>query len=55
MNVVLKNGYELVVCTSVDKHRLLVEGYVDGAIILNYHRRAAIINSKRKAPMCCFR
>ncbi|ALC91413.1 hypothetical protein AM500_17625 [Bacillus sp. FJAT-18017] len=34
---VIKNGYELVVCASVDKHRLLIERYVDGAIILNFH------------------
>lgn len=36
-DVVMEKGYELVVCASVDKHRLLVERYVDGAIILNYH------------------
>jgi LacI family transcriptional regulator len=36
-DVVMSKGYELVVCASVDKHRLLVESYVDGAIILNYH------------------
>lgn len=32
-----KNGYEMVVCASADKHRLLKERYVGGAIILNYH------------------
>lgn len=36
-DVVMQNGYELVVSASVDKHRLLIERYVDGAIILNYH------------------
>lgn len=34
---VMSKGYELVVCASADRHRLLVESYVDGAIILNYH------------------
>ncbi|MEQ6377855.1 LacI family DNA-binding transcriptional regulator [Bacillaceae bacterium S4-13-56] len=33
----VKNGYELVVSASNDKHRLLKERYVDAAIILNYH------------------
>ncbi|WP_201714304.1 LacI family DNA-binding transcriptional regulator [Rossellomorea arthrocnemi] len=36
-DVVIKNGYEMVVCASNSKHRLLVENYVDGAIILNFH------------------
>ncbi|KAA0561204.1 LacI family transcriptional regulator [Bacillus sp. CH30_1T] len=36
-DVVIKNGYEMVVCASNSKHRLLVESYVDGAIILNFH------------------
>ena len=36
-DVVLQKGFELVVSSSVEQHRLLVERYVDGAIILNYH------------------
>jgi LacI family transcriptional regulator len=36
-DVVIKNGYEMVVCASNSKHRLLIESYVDGAIILNFH------------------
>jgi LacI family transcriptional regulator len=36
-DVVIKNGYEMVVCASDSKHRLLVENYVDGAIVLNFH------------------
>jgi LacI family transcriptional regulator len=38
-DVVIENGYELVVCASLDKHRLLVGRYVDGAIILNHHMK----------------
>ncbi len=34
---IAKHGYELVVCASNDKHRLIVENHFDGAIILNYH------------------
>lgn len=34
---VAKHGYELVVCASNDKHRLIVENHFDGAIVLNYH------------------
>jgi len=36
-NTVIQNGYEMMVCASNDKHRLLKERHVDGAIILNYH------------------
>ncbi|KMK74694.1 LacI family DNA-binding transcriptional regulator [Alkalihalobacillus pseudalcaliphilus] len=36
-DVVIQRGYEMVVCATVDKHRLLIEKHVDGAIILNYH------------------
>ncbi|MFB5661269.1 LacI family DNA-binding transcriptional regulator [Alteribacillus sp. HJP-4] len=42
---VIKNGYEMVVCASDDKHRLLVERYVDGAIILNYHISNELLDS----------
>ncbi|MCU9612684.1 LacI family transcriptional regulator [Caldibacillus lycopersici] len=42
---VMKNNYELVVCASVDSHRLLVESYVDGAIILNYHIEDQLLTS----------
>ena len=52
-DVVLKNGYELVVCTSVDKHRLLVEGYVDGAIILNYHIEDELLLSIANEKLPC--
>jgi LacI family transcriptional regulator len=44
-DVVMQNGYELVVCASVDKHRLLIERYVDGAIILNYHMEDELLES----------
>jgi LacI family transcriptional regulator len=44
-DVVMQKGYELVVCASVDKHRLLVERYVDGAIILNYHMDDELLQS----------
>ncbi|KIY23515.1 LacI family DNA-binding transcriptional regulator [Mesobacillus subterraneus] len=44
-DVVMKMGYEMVVCASVDKHRLLVERYVDGAIILNYHMDDELLGS----------
>ncbi|MCP3028554.1 LacI family DNA-binding transcriptional regulator [Halobacillus sp. A5] len=42
---VIKRGYEMVVCASDDKHRLLVERYVDGAIILNYHISNELLDS----------
>lgn len=50
---VIKNGYELVVCASVDKHRLLIERYVDGAIILNYHMKDELLLSiaNEKLPL----
>lgn len=50
--VVMQNGYEMVVCASLDKHRLLVERYVDGAILLNYHIENELIESlaDRKFP-----
>ncbi|MBO1004008.1 LacI family DNA-binding transcriptional regulator [Pseudogracilibacillus auburnensis] len=43
--VVIQNGYELVVCASVDQHRLLIERYVDGAIILNFHMEDELLES----------
>ncbi|WP_316570845.1 LacI family DNA-binding transcriptional regulator [Neobacillus sp. YIM B06451] len=44
-DVVISKGLELVVCSSVDKHRLLIERHVDGAIILNYHMDDALLAS----------
>ncbi|PLR99071.1 LacI family DNA-binding transcriptional regulator [Bacillus sp. T33-2] len=50
---VIKNGFELVVCASVDKHRVLIERYVDGAIILNYHMEDELLLSiaNEKLPL----
>ncbi|MBM7097898.1 LacI family DNA-binding transcriptional regulator [Bacillus sp. H-16] len=48
---VVKRGYEMVVCASNEKHRLLVEHYVDGAIILNYHLSNELIDSLAGAKM----
>ncbi|MGI8315900.1 LacI family DNA-binding transcriptional regulator [Halobacillus mangrovi] len=52
-DTVIEKGYEMVVCASDDKHRLLVERYVDGAIILNYHISNDLLNSlaSDKFPM----
>ncbi|WBL14665.1 LacI family DNA-binding transcriptional regulator [Sutcliffiella sp. NC1] len=52
-DVVIKNGYEMVVCASDQKHRLLVESYVDGAIILNFHLGDQIIEdlANEKLPI----
>ncbi|WP_370295788.1 LacI family DNA-binding transcriptional regulator [Rossellomorea marisflavi] len=52
-DVVIEKGYELVVCASVDKHRLLVEKHVDGAIILNYHMDDALLSAvaHQKMPL----
>ena len=44
-DVVIKNGYEMVVSASNQKHRLLVESYVDGAIILNFHLDDKLIDN----------
>ncbi|MFG6115784.1 LacI family DNA-binding transcriptional regulator [Halobacillus sp. MO56] len=44
-DTVIKKGYEMVVCASDDKHRLLLEQYVDGAIILNYHIDDSLLDS----------
>jgi LacI family transcriptional regulator len=52
-DVVMKNGYELVVCASVDKHRLLVERYVDGAIILNYHMEDELLDTLGSEKLPC--
>ncbi|ARI76362.1 LacI family DNA-binding transcriptional regulator [Halobacillus mangrovi] len=52
-DTVIEEGYEMVVCASDDKHRLLVERYVDGAIILNYHISNELLTSlaSDKFPM----
>lgn len=52
-DVVMQKGYELVVCASVDKHRLLVERYVDGAIILNYHMDDELLQSIANEKFPC--
>ncbi|RLQ96625.1 LacI family DNA-binding transcriptional regulator [Falsibacillus albus] len=44
-DVVMEKGYELVVSSSVDRHRMLVERYVDGAIVLNYHMEDELLYS----------
>lgn len=51
--VIIQSGYEMVVCASDDKHRLLVEHYVDGAIVLNYHLSDELLNTlaSDKMPM----
>ncbi|MEH7237045.1 LacI family DNA-binding transcriptional regulator [Bacillus sp. JJ1562] len=36
-DTVIENGYEMIVCASNQRHRLLKERLFDGAIILNYH------------------
>jgi LacI family transcriptional regulator len=52
-DVVIQNGYELMVYASDDKHRLLVERYVDGAIILNYHMKDAFLESIADEKLPC--
>jgi LacI family transcriptional regulator len=52
-DVVIKNGYELVVYASDDKHRLLVERYVDGAIILNFHMDDPFLETIADEKMPC--
>ncbi|WP_413303289.1 LacI family DNA-binding transcriptional regulator [Bacillus sp. 1P10SD] len=52
-DMVMQKGYELVVCASVDKHRLLVERYVDGAIILNYHMDDELLQSIANEKFPC--
>ncbi|WP_051314802.1 LacI family DNA-binding transcriptional regulator [Alteribacter aurantiacus] len=51
--VVMSRGYEMVVCASVDRHRLLIEKNVDGAIILNYHMDDELLTelASEKLPM----
>ncbi len=51
--VVMREGYELVVCASVDKHRLLIEQYVDGAIIFNFHMKDELLErvASEKMPL----
>ncbi|MHC0037725.1 LacI family DNA-binding transcriptional regulator [Pseudoneobacillus sp. C159] len=50
---VIQNGFELVVCASVDKHRLLIERYVDGAIILNYHMEDELLEFVADEKLPC--
>ncbi|MFP7298880.1 LacI family DNA-binding transcriptional regulator [Neobacillus niacini] len=52
-DVVMSKGYELVVYASSERHRLLVEGYVDGAIILNYHMEDRLLEclASEKSPI----
>ncbi|KIL52909.1 LacI family DNA-binding transcriptional regulator [Jeotgalibacillus campisalis] len=52
-DVVLEKGFELVVSSSVEQHRLLVERYVDGAIILNYHMENELLTkvANEKFPL----
>ncbi|OOE14501.1 LacI family DNA-binding transcriptional regulator [Fictibacillus arsenicus] len=52
-DVVIQNGYELMVYASDDKHRLLVERYVDGAIILNYHMEDSFLESIADEKLPC--
>lgn len=52
-DVVIQNGYELMVYASDDKHRLLVERYVDGAIILNYHMKDSFLKSVADEKLPC--
>ncbi|MBS4218633.1 LacI family DNA-binding transcriptional regulator [Bacillus sp. FJAT-49711] len=52
-DVVMKKEYELVVCATVDTHRLLVERYVDGAIILNYHMEDELLESLANEKLPC--
>ncbi|MDR7073233.1 LacI family DNA-binding transcriptional regulator [Fictibacillus barbaricus] len=52
-DVVIQNGYELVVYASDDTHRLLVERYVDGAIILNYHMDDEFLISLANEKLPC--
>ncbi|GAF14324.1 LacI-family regulatory protein [Bacillus sp. JCM 19046] len=50
---VAKQGYELVVCASNDKHRLIVENHFDGAIVLNYHMEDELLEmvASEKMPI----
>ncbi|MBS4177857.1 LacI family DNA-binding transcriptional regulator [Lederbergia citrea] len=52
-DIVMKNNYELVVCATSDTHRLLVERYVDGAIILNYHMEDELLASLANERLPC--
>lgn len=52
-DVVMQNKYELVVCATADTHRLLVERYVDGAIILNYHMDDELLASLANDKLPC--
>ncbi|WP_413379436.1 LacI family DNA-binding transcriptional regulator [Alkalihalobacillus sp. 1P02AB] len=50
-DVVIERGYEMVVCATVDRHRLLIEKHVDGAIILNYHITDQLIEDLASSRM----
>lgn len=50
---VIKNNYEFVVSATVDSHKLLVERYVEGAIILNYHIEDDLLLSIADEKMPC--
>ncbi|MBW8351354.1 LacI family transcriptional regulator [Bacillus sp. IITD106] len=52
-DVVMENKYELVVCATADTHRLLVERYVDGAIILNYRMEDELLASLANDKLPC--
>src|SRR5690606_28949001 len=52
-DVVMKKDYELVVCATADTHRLLVERYVDGAIILNYRMEDELLTSLANDKLPC--
>lgn len=52
-DVVMQNKYELMVCATADTHRLLVERYVDGAIILNYHIENELLCSIASDKLPC--
>jgi LacI family transcriptional regulator len=52
-DVVVSHGYELVVCASNERHRMLTERLVDGAIILNYHIETDLLKTvaSKKMPL----
>ncbi|MCM3720212.1 LacI family DNA-binding transcriptional regulator [Fictibacillus phosphorivorans] len=52
-DVVIQNGYELMVYASDDNHRLLVERYVDGAIILNHHMEDSFLKAIADEKLPC--
>ncbi|WP_234987390.1 LacI family DNA-binding transcriptional regulator [Halolactibacillus halophilus] len=50
-DVVVSHGYELVVCASNERHRMLTERLVDGAIILNYHIESELLKTVASEKM----